>query len=211
MTPSRILTLIACAAAMIGGSTAAAADPFINDLRVNLGFSLTDNGEVSDSSGSLDYDSNTWFLDVQYMRSIQPLQSWGGLIYGGELFYSTTSGDFPDAPGLDIDITSYGVQGYFGYAYALASLPALHFEATPFLGLGMANTELSGGGESIDDDDLLIQYGLRVAGYYTFVNQWQTGLELRYTINSKTEPTLLGDNEVENDGLAIVLGGGYRF
>jgi len=210
-TISRILPTILCAAAI--SVPASAADVVINDLRFGVGFSITDDSEVSVPGTTIDYDAQTLAFSLQYMRSINPLESWGGLIFGGELFYSMTSGDAVGGA-LDVDVDTYGIQGYFGYAYAMQGMP-LHFEVTPYLGLGMANTEISNGGASDDDDDTLIQYGLRAAGYYTFANKWQAGLELRYQIKGETKPnfdsTEVDEVDVEMSGLQLVLQGGYRF
>lgn len=203
---SRALSTIALGGALIG--SAAGADTTINDLRFGVGHSITDESEISAGGNAFDYDADTLRFALQYMRSLNPLESAGGFIFGGELFYSQSSGELPI---FNIDVNTIGLEAFAGWAFALDGMP-LHFEGTPFIGLGQANTEFSNGGDSEDHDNMLIEYGLRVAGYYTFENNWQAGLEVRYVIDSSTDAKLgSNDFDVETAGLLIGLQGGYRF
>jgi hypothetical protein len=169
----------------------------INDLRLTVGFlpRATGDGE--------DWSSNNR-IAVTGMRA-NPLGPYGGLIYGGEFsinFASVTENSVKTSE------TSELVEAMVGWGYKLAEIPALHFEGTPFFGVGLAEWSQTNNGDPIA---FAYEYGLRAAGYYTFTNLWQAGLDLRY-VSHHSNPSFNSDSvNFDNDGIAILFSGGKRF
>lgn len=193
----RLISTSLCALLAGVGSTAAAAmvDPQINDLRVGIGYSPTDYGsDVSDADSA-------WRISVQGMRSYGEMSDVGGWIYGAELSY--TGADFPG----DASASTIAVTGFGGWAYALPQLNRLHFEGTPFVGVGF--TKLDAGSE--DDTGFYYELGLRAAAYYTFASRWQIGVDLRYLWGHATATIAGTDVDVDPNGLVAMIQAGYRF
>jgi len=182
--------------AVLTAAPAAALDEGINDARGIIGF-WPENYEADGRDVGVD---SAYRLAGQYIRSLESFGDAGGLIYGGE-------GSFTFASGDNIDSTALVVDGHLGYGYILPEMPNLHFEGTAFLGLGIETVDTGGN----DDLGPLINYGLRAAGFYTFDNSWQVGLDLRYLINSSSSQDLSGgDFDYEDDGVAVLFAFGKR-
>lgn len=202
----RSLAVVASLAAL--AAPGVTADREINDVRFILGFTLANDTELeADGGDAVGTELDGWRVGARFARSVAPLMDWGGWVYGGELFYDMQDGEFEDDGG-DLSISTIGVQGFFGYAYGMRTLP-LHFEAYPFLELGYATTDVD-----VDDDSALLwDVGLGAGAYWTFVNRWQLGADLRYTITGNSQPSFEGaDVDVNTEGiLQLVLSVGYRF
>ena len=182
--------------AVLAAAPAAAVEDAINDARGIIGF-WPENDEADGHDVGVD---SAYRLAGQYITSLDSFGDAGGLIYGGE-------GSFTFASGDNIDSTALVVDGHLGYGYILPNMPAIHFEGTAFLGLGIETVD-SGGN---DDLGPLIEYGVRAAGFYTFENSWQIGLDLRYLINSSSSQDLGGgDFDYEDDGVAVLFAFGKR-
>lgn len=175
----------------------------INDLRLTAGF-LPKNNDIDGTGFNWSHD---YRLAIDGMRSPQPLQDFGGFIYGGEFAIDTAR---KNTPGNSVSVNRFMVDAMAGWAYRLAQIPNLHFEGTPFLGVGFERYHSTVGGSPTA---LGYEYGLRVAGYYTFENLWQAGLDLRW-FNNNSEPDFgggIGSVKVETSGLAVLFSGGKRF
>lgn len=182
--------------AVLAAAPAAAVEDAINDARGIIGF-WPENYEANGRDVGID---SAYRLAGQYITSLDSFSDVGGLIYGVE-------GSFTFANGDGIDSTALVVDGHLGYGYILPNMPAIHFEGTGFLGLGLESVDAGGN----DDLGPLIEYGLRAAGFYTFDNAWQVGLDLRYLINSESSQDLGGgDFDYENDGVAVLFAFGKR-
>ena len=183
------VTLAACA-----GSLHAADE--INDVRGLFGL-WPENYESDSVDAGID---SAWRLGAQYMRTHDGLGDMGGLIYGGDGSLTIASGD-------NVDVTALVATAHVGWGYQLQEMEAIHFEGTVFLGAGVEQVDIN----TNDDVGLLLEYGLRVASYYTFDNNWQVGLDLRYLVESTSNQNLgTGDFDLENDGLAVLIGVGKR-
>lgn len=181
---------------ILAAAPAAAVDEAINDVRGIVGF-WPENYEADGTDVGID---SAYRLAAQYMRSLDSFGDAGGLIYGAEASFTFASGD-------NIDSTALVLDGHLGYGYILPNMPAIHFEGTAFLGLGLETVD-SGGN---DDIGPLINYGIRAAGFYTFENSWQLGLDLRFLIDSTSSQDLGGgDFDYEDDGVAVLFAFGKR-
>jgi hypothetical protein len=176
----------------------------INDLRLTAGF-LPKNNDVDGNGFNWAVDNR---LALTGMRAPNPLQDYGGLIYGGEFAIDharrTTSTD-------RITLYRFMVDAMVGWAYRFDQLPGMHLEGTPFLGLGFERYHSDLGGSPTA---LGYEYGLRVADYYTFTNKWQVGVDLRW-YNNNSEPDFGtaagGSRKFETSGIAVLFSGGKRF
>ncbi|MBA2482715.1 MAG: hypothetical protein H0V44_18785 [Planctomycetes bacterium] len=173
----------------------------INDLRLTTGF-LPKNNETD--SSNFNWASN-YRLAVTGMRSGGQFEDHGGLIYGGEfaLNFATRTKN-----SVKVSENSQMFIGMVGWGYKLAPMPAIHFEGTPFLGIGLSEWEMTGQGHPVA---FAYEYGLRGAAYYTFESMWQLGLDLRYQVHH-AEPSF-GNNSIsfKTQGFAVLFSGGKRF
>jgi hypothetical protein len=78
--------------------------------------------------------------------------------------------------GARVRITGPVIDGLAGYGFA--PIPWLHAEITPFAGIGYTYLRIDQGSERFDNRSIYLEYGLRVAAYFTFDHTWQIGLEL---------------------------------
>ncbi|HYE06580.1 MAG TPA: hypothetical protein VEL07_13775 [Planctomycetota bacterium] len=168
-------------------SAASAADQDIYDLRGYYG--IPPDYEVTDS-GRDDIDGGHR-LGVQHMRNFTEIGDVGGWIWGAEASLS-----FVDDQGVEAFIPA--ITGLVGYAYQLQNLENLHFEGTPYLGVGLASIDGTG-----DDSELYLEYGLRVASFWTFESNWQAGIDLRL---HRADADV-----IDSSGLLACFVGGYRF
>lgn len=193
-------------------------DASIRDVRVNYGQDLTSHTDfATDNVYEYDVRSDRWFFDVQYVRSLHPLGTWGSPIYGIEAFVSQLDGKVHSevADPAHIDVDAYGLTGLLGYAYRLPSLPELHAEATAFGSYGKATLDYYFASQGYSGSDALVEYGFRLGAYYTFTRREQIGVDLRYTVKSDVSPVLSNGSsnlrtKIENDSLAIAISLGYR-
>jgi hypothetical protein len=193
---SRFTALTLSALAGLGGMGSLAAadrDDYINDVRVAFGFSP--DYEVEGASEDVE---GAWRLGVEYFRSLERLEDTGGWLWGGELSYT-------GADDNGTEVTQLALTGFFGYAYALRSWP-VHVEGTPFIGVGTTNVDAGG----TDDDDTYMEWGLRAAGFYSFANAWQVGIDLRALFGSTSPDFGAGSTDFDNEGLAAAVVVGYR-
>lgn len=175
----------------------------INDLRLNAGF-LPEHTTANGNGYNWDHN---YRLGLLGMRAPKALGEAGGLIYGGEVSFNTGS---KAVPGNETSATTLMFDGMVGWAYRLDAYPAIHFEGTPFLGIGMGRYSDDIGGSTTE---FTYEYGLRAAAYYTFENMWQAGLDLRY-MQTIAEPQFgggIGGVDLKTTGLAILASGGKRF
>jgi hypothetical protein len=171
----------------------------INDLRAEIGL-LPNNTSTSGGGRDVEWDSNVR-IGVQAIRSMERMGDYGGLIYGGEV-----SLNFASDP--QVDMTTEVVTGMVGWGYKLQAAPGVHFEGTPFLGLGFAQLSAAGGN---DANSLYYEYGLRVAAFYTFENLWQLGADLRLFRNHVSPDFGSGNIDINTGGPAILFEAGKRF
>ncbi len=183
---NRRLALVA-GFALILSPCAHAADEDIFDVRGYYG--IPPDYDVTGSRNDIDGGHR---IGVQHMRNFTDIGDVGGWIWGAEVALQ-----FIDDRGVEAFIP--GVTGFVGYAYKLENLQNLHFEGTPFLGLGIASFS----GDGNEDSEMYVEYGLRVAGFWTFESGWQAGLDLRL-IRSDADV-------IDNSGLMPCFVGGYRF
>jgi hypothetical protein len=175
----------------------------INDLRLTAGF-LPKGNEIDGTGFNWSHD---YRLALDGMRAPNRLEDIGGFIYGGEVALDTAS---KNTPGNDFSVTRFMVDIMAGWAYRLNNMPNVHFEGTPFFGIGFEKYHSDVGGSPTAFG---YEYGLRAAGYYTFENRWQAGLDLRYFVNH-SEPDFggsIGSVKFETSGLAVLFSGGKRF
>lgn len=175
----------------------------INDLRLVAGF-LPD----GNTAAGQDYDWNhNYRLAIDWFRTPYALGTAGGFLYGGELSFNNGSTSVPG------DRTSYyGLMfdAHAGWAYRPQQLQELHFEGTVFLGLGFDRYHDDLGGSP---NPLAYEYGLRVAGFWTFENLWQVGLDLRY-LENQSKPEFgggVGSTTFKTTGGAILFEVGKRY
>ncbi len=166
----------------------------INDLRGEIGLL------PNHASNGVQWDSNIR-VGIQAMRSTERMGDYGGLIYGGEF-----SVNFANDP--RVDMNSEVFTGMVGWGYKLQQVEGLHFEGTPFLGLGFAQLKASGGNSA---DSLYYEYGLRVAAIYTFENLWQIGGDLRLLRNHVSPDFGGGNVDINTSGPALLFVVGKRF
>jgi hypothetical protein len=175
----------------------------INDLRLTAGF-LPENNKADGHGANWSHD---YRLALTAMRAGKPLEDMGGLIYGGEFAIDNAGKNSPTG---DFSVIRFMVDGMVGWGYRLGNIPNLHFEGTPFLGIGLERYHSEFGG---NPTTLGYEYGVRAAGYYTFDNLWQVGLDLRY-ISNQSEPEFggsVGSISMDTSGLAFLFVGGKRF
>ena len=175
----------------------------INDLRLMAGF-LPDHNMAFGQD--VDWDHN-YRIAIEAMRTPMPLSDSGGFIYGFDIAFNngsrSVSGDRTSYVGLLGD-------GLAGWAYRLNSLPSLHFEGTALIGIGVDRFHDDIGGSPTA---FTYEYGLRVAGFWTFQNLWQVGLDLRY-VQTKAKPEFggsVGGTTYTTTGPAILFVVGERF
>ena len=176
----------------------------INDLRLTAGF-LPKNNDIDGTGNNW---SHNYRLALTGMRAPSPLEDVGGFIYGGEVAIDTAKKNTSFA---NVSDTRLMVDVMAGWAYRLGNMPQIHFEGTPLFGIGFERYHSSIGGNSTVFG---YEYGLRAAGYYTFENRWQAGLDLRYLVNH-SEPDFGsaggGSVKFETKGLAVLFSAGKRF
>ncbi len=172
--------------ALLLTQAATAADQDIFDLRGYYG--IPPDYEVT---GTDDIDGGHR-IGVQHMRNFTEIGDVGGWIWGAEV-----SLQFIDDRGVEAFIPA--VTGLVGYAYQLQNLESLHFEGTPYLGVGIANFS----GDSNADSEVYYEYGLRAASFWTFESGWQVGLDLRL---HRADADV-----IDSSGLLACFVGGYRF
>jgi hypothetical protein len=175
----------------------------INDLRLTGGFMPKHNQVDSTSSNwSKDYR-----LSFMWVRSPSPLQDIGGLIYGVEGTFDSAGKSTPSG---DVSVLRFMGNALVGWAYRLPNHPSLHFEATPMLGLGFERYHSAVGGSPTT---LGYEYAFRVAAYYTWMNMWQAGLDLRY-LSNHSEPDFgggVGSKKFNTQGGAVLFSVGKRY
>jgi hypothetical protein len=203
-------------------AVAAAADTSLNDLRLVGSQTVTDDYALQ-AGPTVDIridDESIWSVALQGVRSLGQQTSFGGLFYGGELFYSRGTGHV-DSFGsrLDLATTTWGLTGMLGWAYVMPTLPGLHGELGGYGRIGKTDTTLYAYGSSpagLKGSDSMDEYGLRAASYWTFSEHHQVGIELRYAIYSETATTIQTGSssarlEINGSGLSIGIGAGYRY
>jgi hypothetical protein len=209
--PMRFIPII-LAASLAGSAAAASSESFI-DGRVGLEFIPGVNkGDLSNGGPSNDLDKKTGFgvdAGAQYGQYLN--HEWGW-VAGAALFYQGAKGDFQTGSG-DAKFNAYGIEIDAGGAYRL--MPELHFELTPFVGVGMSKTEFTGNNDS--GSDVFLQYGATVAGYYTYMDHWQGGLRLGwegYKAKGKADYLGTGSDQtltLKGSGFLGIVSLGYRF
>jgi len=187
----------------IASGTLAGSRYDISDARLRAGFlpyHATANGN------GFNWDHNL-SIGLLYVQAPRPLTNAGGFIWGGE-------GSFNDGSRSDNgQHTSYygGMADIMaGWAYRLPTIPNLHFEGTPFIGIGVDHYNSDQNGQPTS---FAYEYGVRAAGYWTFATLWQAGLDLRLMEN-RAHPQFdgpAGGTNVTTKGLAVLFTGGKRF
>ncbi len=172
--------------ALLLSPAANAADQDIFDLRGYYG--IPPDYEIN-GRGDIDGGHR---IGVQHMRNFTEIGDVGGWIWGAEV-----SLQFVDDNGVEAFIPA--ITGLVGYAYKLENLQNLHFEGTPYLGVGIANFS----GDTNADSEVYLEYGLRAASFWTFESGWQAGLDLRL---HRADADV-----IDSSGLMACFVGGYRF
>ena len=224
-SPIAILAL-----AVIGSNAGAMDDVTICDLRLGGGLlpntyrgaattSVTSSGgtvtTTSASSGSSrDADSN-YRGQLQFMTG--HLGRAGGFIIGADA--AVNQARFKN-PGSTTTFTTPVVDLLVGYA--IAPIPQWHFELTPFAGFGWTYFNISNNNQTdVRSHEKYVEYGARVATYWTFLNHWQIGIEVPYLMG-RSKPkytstdTATGDRMTvsdsrENQGFGALASVGVRF
>jgi hypothetical protein len=155
----------------------------INDVRAS--YAIVPDWDV-DGGGEIDGGHR---ISVQGMRQFTAMTDRGGWIWGAEGALQLVD----DISAVIVSATALG-----GYAYQLPQMQSIHFEGTPYLGLGIADL-----GDSSDNTEIYVEYGLRAAGFWTFDAGWQVGLDLRLQRSDA--------DAIDNSGLQLGIVGGYRF
>jgi hypothetical protein len=165
-------------------SSAASAEMRVDDLRVDVGplatsLETSTSVETTPAGGGAATTASDRRSDrtielregIQWVRG--SLGAGGGLLYGVgfaarylELHPSDTR----------VRITGPTVDAMGGYG--IAPLTWLHAEITPFAGIGYSYVRVDHTQQSVDNRSIYLEYGLRVAAYFTFDHTWQLGLEL---------------------------------
>lgn len=192
-------------------------DPYrVNDWR--LGYSMLPAGaevSVMDSSSNANpanYERETnW--DLTGRTGLMWMTPWSGVSEDGDfilgLELSTNHCVIESsATSPEIDLRSYQVTIHPGLAWLLDD--NFHVELNPYLGIGHAEFEQSAAG---DGTGLYWEIGFRMAGYYTWDNHFQLGLQIGYLYASsegEIEGTATYDTEIIINGLTVGIQLGYR-
>ncbi|MBA3699306.1 MAG: hypothetical protein H0W78_10675 [Planctomycetes bacterium] len=192
-------------------------DPYrVNDWR--LGYSMLPAGadiSVIDSSGNANpanYERETnWDLTgrtgLMWMTPLSGVSEDGDFILGLELSTNHCVIE-SSATSPEIDLRSYQLTIHPGLAWLLDD--QFHIELNPYFGLGHAEFEQSAAG---DGTGLYWEVGFRAAGYYTWSNGVQLGLQIGYLYASsegEIEGSATYDTEIIINGLTVGIQLGYR-
>lgn len=189
----------------------------VNDLR--LGYSMLPAGadvsimDQDDDGNPANYDRSTnWDktgrLGLMWMTPWSGVSEDGDFIFGVEVSTNhcliENSSSSPE-----IDLRSYQLTLHPGLSWLLDD--NFHVELNPYVGIGHAQFEQSLAG---DGSALYWEVGFRAAGYYTWDNGVQLGLQLGY-MYGMTEGEMEGgsatyDTDITISGLTIGLQLGYR-
>jgi len=175
----------------------------INDARLRVGF-LPDHATANGNGFNWDHNLSIGLL---FVRSPRPLTTAGGFIWGWEGSFNnglrSDQGEHTSYYGGMADVMA-------GWAYRMPNIPNLHFEGTPFVGIGIDHYNSDQNGQPTSFD---YEYGLRAASYWTFATLWQAGLDLRLMEN-RAHPQFdgpVGGVAVTTSGLTVLFTGGRRF
>jgi hypothetical protein len=216
----KYLTL-SLALAGLSGVAAAADDTFL-DGRLNLG--IVPGIKSADYSGGGASGTDTTSakegfgvgLGVEYGQYLDKQFGW---VAGASLIEGSAKGDASGNGNSELKETHYGVQINAGAAFKVNK--EIHIELTPFVGIGRAKTTVVGANDGSDASasGTFFDYGITLAGFYTFNDHWQGGLDIGYEgYKAKSSPSInfgAGSTTVDvtakGSGLIAGLSLGYRF
>jgi hypothetical protein len=204
---SRLLAVAVLAAGAL--ASAGAADTTFTDVRLSLDLVPGVDKAKPENGSDIDTDAKAGFgvgLGVQYGSYVADPMGW---VAGLQLFDKGAKGD---TAGGSAKFNAYGLRIDAGGAYRV--MPELHFELTPFFGVGGASVKTDPGGTS--GSGLFLDWGLTLGAYYTYQDHWQGGVHLGYegysatgnadyfATGTKNDLTLVGN------GFVIGIDLGYR-
>jgi hypothetical protein len=205
----KYLTLSLALAGLSG--IASAADETFLDARLNLGIIPGIKSADGTPNGTIDFSAKTGFgaaLGVEYGQYIE--KEWGW-VAGVSLIDGSSKGD-SNNNGNDVKETNFGVQINAGGAYKINK--EIHLELTPFIGIGRAKTTVEGNGGT-SGTGAFLDYGITVAGFYTYNDHLQVGIDIGYEAYSAKSSLSFGpasyDISAKGGGFIAGLSLGYRF
>ena len=188
----------------------------VNDWR--FGYSMLPAGADisimdSNSANPANYERDTnW--DLTGRTSLMWMTPWSGVGEDGDFIFGLELSTNhcvieKSSTSPEIDLRSYQITIHPGLAWLLDD--EFHVELNPYLGVGQAEFEQSAAG---DGTGLYWEIGFRAAGYYTWSNGVQLGLQIGYLF-ATAEGDIEGggstyDTEININGLTVGLQLGYR-
>ena len=196
---------------LLSFTSASASELVIKDIY--LGFELLPTDFEFDNKSDLSSNSGDDEYDASFATTIGALYSWSspgsssGWIAGGEANLrqqEITS---------DSDMTSIGVRGILGYAYAYNDRFTFAFE--PFLGFGYSDFTVTDSLniDGFDMDGFYFEYGFKAKTIMSMNDRWKAHFGIGYAI---TETSLDGgpdgfQSDLTASGLCFSLGIAYRW
>ena len=193
-------------------------DPYrVNDWR--LGYSMLPAGadisimDQESNANPANYERETnW--DLTGRVSVMWMTPWSGISEDGDFILGlelSTNHCVIESSAVspEIDLRSYQLTLHPGLAWLLDD--EFHVELNPYFGIGHAEFEQS---EAGDGTGLYWEVGFRLAGYYTWSNNIQLGLQLGYLYASSDGEmegaTATYDSELIINGMTVGIQLGYR-
>lgn len=175
-------------------------------IRISLGVAPGINeGEIMGSNFVIEDDTGGQ-IEVLYQRRhwTKDNPNFAG-IWGAGLFYANASGTDTIAPVYDYDLTAFGIMGQGGVAWKIGDIVVI--EAQPYLGLGVANAQITG---FTDGGATYVMYGIKGGVFVELGKSFELGAEVGYQgISSTVELDFGGgdteDLELTGDGLHAAL------
>ncbi|MEN8254327.1 MAG: hypothetical protein ABFR33_02550 [Verrucomicrobiota bacterium] len=144
--------------------------PGVDEVEEDDGFTA-----VTHSADSVDGAQ----IDVMYVKRFMGRDgnnTVGGFV-GGGLFFANSSGEEPGGT-VEVELDAYGLIGEGGVAVQLGRVVVL--EAGSYLGLGVADQEISDLGSSASDSGAYAVFGLKTAIFFQIGSNIELGLEAGY-------------------------------
>jgi hypothetical protein len=190
-------------------------DPYrVNDIR--LGYTMLPAGakvsviDRTDGTNPANYSKDTnW--DLTGRTGVMWMTPWSGLHEDGDfiLGFEVSTNHLvieqnPNSP--EIDIRTYQFTLHPGVGWVIDE--HLHIELNPYVSGGISEYEQNFAGSG---SDIYYEFGMRAAGYYTWENGFQLGLQLAYhygKTRGEIDPNY--DVKFEIQGITVGLQLGFR-